>query len=306
MADNLTIHLTVTGSDGAPRVPLIISKTISASELRKEASETTKIPLSSLKLIFRGRLIADNASKEAVTEYKLEEGSVVHCMGKPASSSSAPAAPAATAASAPAPVPVAQQPTFNFMPPAAAATATAAVPADPLKAALQQLRSSSSPADYLTCVTTLEKILSNIVNNPMEEKYRKVKKQNAAFQRRLGGRPGGEAAMKAAGFITQQDNDEEVYMMQASADAWPRLMATKATVSAAVQEATTAASQATAPPMMGGGMGGLPGMGGMPAMPGMGNPGMGMGSPDMQQAADFMADPAQLQAMLQVCVCTIS
>ena len=34
-------------------------------------------------------------------------------------------------------------------------------------------------------MTTLEKVLSNIANNPMEEKYRKVKLGNAAFQKRF-------------------------------------------------------------------------------------------------------------------------
>jgi ubiquilin len=205
--DNLTIHLTVTGADGAPRVPLSISTSINAADLRQEASAKTKIPLSSLKIIFRGRLIADDASKLAVSEYKLEDGSVVHCMGKPAetalpvpaasavannnnnNSNSNASAPAATAPT---------QPTLNFMPPSAAAPAATipatATPADPLQAALQQIRSSCSPADYLTAVTTLEKVVSNITDNPMEEKYRKVKKANAAFQRRLGGRPGGDAA----------------------------------------------------------------------------------------------------------------
>lgn len=55
----------------------------------------------------------------------------------------------------------------------------------------------------------------------MEEKYRKVKKNNAAFQRRLGGLSGGDAAMKAAGFVVENDatdSGEEVYMMHASAE----------------------------------------------------------------------------------------
>jgi hypothetical protein len=155
-------------------------------------------------------------------------------------------------------------------------------------------------------VTTLEKVLSNIISNPMEDKYRKVKKQNAAFQRRLGGLAAGDAAMKAAGFVSQTADGEEVYMMEASAEAWPSLLRTKATVDAAAREAKAAANQSTAPPQPAG-MGGMPGMpAGNGAMPGMGGgmpQGMpaGMGGQDMQNAvANLMADPNALQSMMQV------
>jgi hypothetical protein len=283
----------VTGTDGAPRVPLSISKTITASNLRKEASETTKIPVAALKLIFRGRLIGDDDSKQAVPEFKLEEGSVVHCMGKPAGSQSP--APAASTPAARASLPA--QPNLNFIPPTTASHGIPTPPADPLKAALQTLRSSCSPEDYLTSVTTLDKVLSNITSNPLEEKYRKVKKQNAAFQRRLGGRNGGDAAMKAAGFLTNQEDGEEIYFIEASAEAWPKLMATKATVEAAVRDATAAST--TAPPQASAPVGaGVMPAGGMPGFGGMGGP---MGSPDMERAvSDLMSNPTQMQAMLQV------
>lgn len=287
----LTIQLTVTGAQGQPRVPLTICNTITCTELRQQTSEKTKIPLSKLKLIFRGRLVADDDSKAAVKEYKLEEGSVLHCMGKPISDSSASAAaPAAATNTATPPSVVPPAPAIASA--ARPSPAVAAPPvADPLQAAFQMIRASSSPPDYLTAVTTLDKILGNIVNNPMEEKYRKVKKQNAAFQRRLGGRIGGDAAMKATGFVTQQDEGEEVYMMHASAEAWPKLMAAKATLEAAVRDAKSAANQPTAPP---------------PVVPPVGMPGAfsaagTMGSPEMQRAAaDLMSNPAQLQAMMQV------
>jgi PUB domain/Ubiquitin family len=288
----LTLQLTVTAEQGAPRVPLTIPKTITATTLRERVSETTKIPKASLKLIFRGRLIADDDSKEAVPEFKLEDGSVVHCMGKPVKDVEA-AEPSATAvpASSTARTAAASMPSVPIVRPNVGVPVVPVAPVDPLQAALQTLRASTSPGDYLTAVSTLEKVLSNIANNPMEDKYRKVKKENAAFQRRLGGRNGGDAAMQACGFSSGTDNGEEVYSMQASADAWPKLMASKATVAAAVSEAQSAANQATAPPV--------------PSMPGMGTftPGFGggIGSPGMHDAVqNIMANPAALQNMLQV------
>jgi hypothetical protein len=304
--DELTVHLTVTANQAHARIPLKVTRSDNAAVLRQKVASATKIPLPLLKLIFRGRMIPDDASKLAVEEFKMEEGSVLHCMGKPvvvdnaASSGAAsttttgtvPAAAVATAATTamPAGSTVSFQPSTNI---------PAQPPADPLAAALVALRASHTAAVYATAVSTLEKILANIIQNPMEDKYRKVKKQNAAFQRRLGGLAGGDAAMKAAGFIAETANGEDVYMMQASADAWPQLLATKATLEARVREAKAAANQATAPPLPMGNMpampGGTPGMGGMPGgMP-------GMGGPDMQNAmANVMSDPVALQRMMQV------
>lgn len=155
----------------------------------------------------------------------------------------------------------------------------------------------------MTAVTTLEKILSNIIGNPMEDKYRRVKKMNAAFQKRLGGLVGGDDAMKAAGFTTKVDGGEEVYIMHASAEGWPFLLATKATVDGAVRDAKAAANMSSAPPpLMMPGMGaGAVGGGGMPNFGNLPGMGAGMGGPEMQAAAArMMQDPSAMQAMLQV------
>lgn len=295
--DTLTVNLTLTAAPASPRVSLTIEKTATPTQLRAQAAEATKIPLASLRLIFRGRLISDDDSKQVVSEFKLEDECVLHCMGKPIATleTTSPAAtPTSTAAGS----------SVSFLPPVTAPS-VAPTPTDPLQAAFSTLRSSNSSSVYLTAVTTLEKILSNCVNHPMEEKYRSVKKQNAAFQRRLGGLPGGDAAMLAAGFVLEGEGAEESYVLRASAEAWPKLVATKARVEAAVREAKSSTAASVPPPA--GGFGGVPGMGaGMPGMgaslPGMGAGGIpGMGSPDMQNAmANMLADPNALQSMLQV------
>jgi PUB domain/Ubiquitin family len=235
---NITIQLTVTASQGAPRIPLEISTSITASELRDESSKVTKIPLSSLKLIFRGRMITDDPTKHAVTEFNIEEGSVLHCIGKPAENSIQP--PAIT--SVPSTIPTVSVASTN--------TATTAPPpvstdvgADRLVFALQALRSTNPPATYQTAVTTLDKILSNIVDNPMDEKYRKVKKQNPAFQRRLGGVNGGDAVMTAVGFSSVTVDGEDVYLLKANADAWPMVVANRVTVGSAVRDSKVLTNQ---------------------------------------------------------------
>ena len=298
-SDSLTVYLTMTAAPSSPRVPIVVTKTATPSQLRAQAAEATKIPPASIRLIFRGRLIAEDDSKQVIEEYKLEDESVLHCMGKP--STTAPetaAAPMATTTTAGSSV--------SVLPTVPAAAAPPSLVVDPLQAALTQLRSSNSSSVYLTAVTTLEKILTNIADHPMEEKYRKVKRQNAAFQRRLGGLSGGHAAMLAAGFVV---DEEDSYVVQASPDAWPKLMATKVAVEAAVREAKVAAGGGAPPAPAASGFGasmpgaGMPGMG----MPGMGGgmPGMGAGmpnmTPEMERAmSSMMSDPNAIQSMLQV------
>ena len=289
MTDKLTIHLTVAAASGAPRVPIEVSSDITGAKLREQAIEATKIPAATLKLIFRGRMIG-NDDKKAVTEYKLEDGSVLHCMGKPQADIAAPAPAASNATNAAAPAPAAASlPSVNLIPPSAAA-ATAPGVGDPLTTALRTLRASNAPQVYRTAIETLEKLLSKIISNPLEEKYRSVKKDNPAFTRRLGGLPGGDASMKAAGFNVETDESRQaVYRMQASAEAWPKLLAAQTTIRNAVQEAQASSVAPAVPPAM-------------PGFPSM-NAGAAAGmQPEMMQqaAANLMSNPQAMQAMLNV------
>jgi hypothetical protein len=316
MADEkLAVFCAVTAQNGA-RTPLSIDKDLTPTQLRKEVSDATKIPLDSLRLIFRGRMIADNDESKVIDEYKLDKECVLHCMGKPAGSDASASASAVPSTAAAVPMSTTAGSSVS-VPTGTAASAPTAPPhmstaADPLKTALDMIRSNNPPATYLTAVLTLEKALTNIMTHPLEEKYRKVKQQNPAFRKRLGGLVGGDAAMLAAGFITEMSEGEQVYMMHASPQAWPKLVASKTIIETAIQQAR--AGTAPVMPMgggggaAGGGMANMPGMGGMgmpagmPGMGGMGMPGGGAAgmNPQMQNAmADMMSNPEALQSMLQ-------
>jgi hypothetical protein len=302
----LNIFCTITAGNGA-RIPLTLSVDATPTQLRQDVSETTKIPLAQLRLIFRGRMIKDDDSAKVVVEYKLETDCVLHCMGKPVESSSSSggnASGSTTPMTTVAASTTASVPSIAFAAAPTPLTATtASPPQDPLQAALQTLRSSNSPSIYMTAVSTLEKILNNIAEHPMEEKYRTVKLQNAAFQKRLGGLQGGDAVMQAVGFVVE--GQPPVYQMQASPDAWPKLMAGTAVVAAAVQDAKRASAAPTMP-VNNNPFGMMPNnnnnMGGMPSMPAAaaGMPG-GMDPTMMRSAmANMMSNPEALGSMLQV------
>lgn len=282
------------------RVPIEVNSEASSSQLRQEVSRATKIPLADLRLIFRGKMIKDDASP-AVTAYKLENENVLHCMGKPSEGD-----PAQSPTPAVAPTSISNSTAaaaFPSIPAASASVSASATAVDPLQSALTTLRSSNPPQVYSTAVTTLAKVLSNIADHPMEDKYRKVKKGNAAFNKKLGGLNGGDAAMRAVGFVLEVQDGAEVYQLHASAEAWPKLMAAKASIEAAAAEAKRALDSPVPPmgganplfpPTAGAGMPGI--MGSIPpaAAAALNNP--------MAQSAmtEMMRNPEMMRNMLQV------
>jgi PUB domain/Ubiquitin family len=317
----LTIHLTVTGNQGSPRIPLQVAKDVTPTQLRRLAAEATSIPLAALRLIFGGRMIQDSDGQSAASVLKLEDGCVLHCIGKPSAATPAPSTTgidAAGTSNAAAAVSV----TGSLATATAAAAATSASPASSsavatssVATALQELRRGNSETSYKTAVSTLDKVLSNIVEHPMEEKYRNLKANNPAFQRRFGALSGAEAVMIACGFARQdqpanadgggEGAGEPYYVLQASADNWPRLLETHASVKALAARVSSgggaapasgiaAASNQPSPS--------LPWGGGAAPLPGSGPAGMGGLPPFAQSQAvqSLMSDPANLQRMLQV------
>eukprot|EP01041_Mallomonas_annulata_P001774 gene1774-3434_t len=72
-------------------------------------------------------------------------------------------------------------------------------------------------------VTTLSKIVRNIIDNPQEEKFRKLKNSNAAFQKKLLSLGGGPDCLKALGFTLVG----EEWILVPTSDAWDLLVYSK-------------------------------------------------------------------------------
>jgi PUB domain/Ubiquitin family len=302
-SNEITVHLTVTALPTQPRIPLVLDATVdTVTTLREKVASATHIPLASLKLIFRGRLIAANAALNLVVpEYKLENGSVLHCMGKPTTT-----APAATAAASTATVP-APAPSFSLIPPgvsipsaapsSSAATVSAAttpaVPAaeaadlrDPLVVAIQsQAALCANTADFITALTTVNKILLNIINHPLELKYRQLKQSNPALQRKLAGLSDAPHLFRLLGFAvtTLPDQGPEVYyVLNASAEAWPQLVQNQGLVERLLQRMEQANT---------------------PALPWAAAPAAAGLSPDPERSQVMemlMSNPQMMQSMMQV------
>ena len=314
----MTVHLTVTAAVGSPRVALDLPDNcdqMTSAQLRDKISQVTHIPLSHLKVIYRGRLIPSHDTDCVVSEFRLEHDSVLHCLGKPqAPAPSATTAEAAATASAPttsnpssSAVPV--QPTLAAAPATTSAAPTATTTtssSSSLTAALDRMRRAvASPARYGTALQTLVKLLDNIVQHPLEEKYRRVKSTNAAFAKRLGQVPHGTDVLQAVGFALQPHETPPTYVLQASPQAWPQVLEHQATLQQALAKHEQEQQAATVPPP-------VPPMGSSSSA--MANPflssslvGAGAGGLDPAAASNlasqFLSNPDALQAMLQVCGC---
>mmetsp|Transcript_52491 Transcript_52491/g.127094 ORF Transcript_52491/g.127094 Transcript_52491/m.127094 type:complete len:470 (-) Transcript_52491:2169-3578(-) len=325
--NSLKLFCQIATQHGA-RKPVTVSRTIDAKSLLEEVSKTTGISLMKLKVIFRGRIIKDDSNSSsvvsAIEEYRLENDSVLHCMGpvedtakakEEATTTTTTTTTTTATTTVPAPAPSAPAPAVSSAAAAAAppvrpavATTSTSTSGDPLTVALDVMRTQNTPSTYQTAVETLLKVLSNITDKPHEEKYRKVKRSNAAFSKRLGSVTGGHDAMAAVGFSVIKDGEEEFYTLQASAEAWEKLLSSKSQVQRAVDQVRTTSTANTSIPAagiasssgLGGAGGGFPGMGaaGLNAN----NPMMNsmMNSPEAQSAMmEMMSNPQTLRAALQ-------
>ena len=60
--------------------------------------------------------------------------------------------------------------------------------------------------------------LDNIVQNPTEEKFRKIRKSNKAFQDRVGSMEGTDMFLEACGFGSKTIEDQEFWVFPPQAD----------------------------------------------------------------------------------------
>ncbi len=74
------------------------------------------------------------------------------------------------------------------------------------------LSSEVAEAQVAACVTTISKLLGNLCTSNGAEKFRRLKRGNAAIQNRILNVPGGEALLLAAGFVDSEEGGELVFV----------------------------------------------------------------------------------------------
>ena len=106
----------------------------------------------------------------------------------------------------------------------------------PLTVALEGMKANHSNAEYTTALTTISKILSNIISNPHEEKYRKVQPSDPELTKRLGRLTNSHDAMTSIGFVsTKLSEGNYEYSLVPSSEAWTNLTACKKIIDGMIQ-----------------------------------------------------------------------
>ena len=305
--DIITISLSL--MNPPRRIPLELPSPAPSSTLHKLVSDATTIPLGSIRLIFRGKMIPSIEEGNVIDTYKLEDGCVVHCMGKPATTSANTSAATSTSATS------GNSIGSVVTPPSATAGDVAAAPVastnsnqsqnQPLTVALEGMKANHSISEYTTALNTISKILSNIISNPNEEKYRKVKRSNPAFTKRLGRLTNSHDAMTSIGFLSTKSSDgNDEYSLVPNAEAWTKLTACKKFIDEMIQTNNQQNAPATNPNNIMGANQDL-GFGAIPPtnndmFPNNTNLGGGRGSfpPPSQMIENMLSNPAALQSML--------
>ena len=174
------------------------------------ASSALQVPPEAQRLVFQGRMLNDDT--KTLAQNKLKEGScillsiAVATSPSLSTSTTSSSGSGAVAAAPPAPpLPSSANAATAAAAAAAAASSAPQVPQAPpvipppstsmalpahiviLRAAIAGVRTSNPPEVGGTALRTLATMLGNVIANPMEEKYRQLKKNNAAFVRRVGG-----------------------------------------------------------------------------------------------------------------------
>lgn len=253
-------------------------------DLMAAIERETGYAIADQRLILKGQMLKD-ASK-SLSAYGVAPEVVVHLVPKPN------AVPHGGAASS------------------SSTQAGAGIAADPLEAAIMKMKTAPTK-DLKVALKTLQKIVENVVNQPLEEKYRKIKRANPALSKRLDHVPGAFDCLLAIGFIESapSDGSEKLLTLEASEAAWAKILQgnkrLKEELAAAETSAATPAPNANPfAAMMGAGMppmGGFPGTEPPPLPPGMDANMMRqmMSNPMVQQhMQQVLSDPAALQQML--------
>lgn len=104
-----------------------------------------------------------------------------------------------------------------------------------IASALQTLRGAcSSLPEFITATKTLLTFVGNVLDNPSEAKYRKVRVANPGFNAKLGRLAGGIDAMQAFGFAKEEDGEDAVLVMSENSAKHPGLPAMRALLQQAV------------------------------------------------------------------------
>jgi hypothetical protein len=157
-------------------------------DAKSKVESITGVPKSNQKWVYKGRILTDQMT---ISEANIIDGNTVIVMrtAQPAASDTPSKSPIPSPSVSP--VNAANVPSFIGTVPSTAK----------FDLAMRDLLSSNTDEIVVkTTVSLLLKVISNIISNPLDAKYRRLNRTNAAFSKKVGSVTGGNNCMIALGF----------------------------------------------------------------------------------------------------------
>ncbi|CAB1120744.1 unnamed protein product [Ectocarpus sp. CCAP 1310/34] len=82
------------------------------------------------------------------------------------------------------------------------------------RAALEAMAAGHFDADSQACVTTLAKVIDNVVHRPGDSRTRQIRCANAAFQHKVGRITGGISFLEGVGFVSREEGPQQQQQQQ--------------------------------------------------------------------------------------------
>jgi ubiquilin len=163
-------------------------------DAKSKVENITGVPKSNQKWVYKGRILPDQMT---ITEANIIDGNTVIVMRT--------AQPQPVAADTPSKSPLPSPSQGNSVSPMNAANVPSFMGNVPSTArfdtAMRDLLNQNTDETVVkTTVSLLLKVISNIISNPLDAKYRRLNRTNAAFSKKVGSVTGGNNCMIALGF----------------------------------------------------------------------------------------------------------
>ena len=194
-----------------------IDNNLFVGEVKSVVENISGVPKECQKWIYKGRILTDQMT---LLDANIVDGNTVIVMRTAASR----AAPSGAPAAAPAAAQNAPMNNISINNASYDQPYTRPLPStERFDTAMFELLQNSDETVVQAAVTILLKVISNIILHPLEEKYRKLNKTNAAFSKKVGSISGGSSCMIALGFQIMGDE----WVLVPSADAWENITSCK-------------------------------------------------------------------------------
>ena len=106
----------------------------------------------------------------------------------------------------------------------------------PLYEVLESLKELNMMDDYWSGIESMGKLLENVKNNPLDERFRRFAVDDPFFNKRIGFLMGSEKLMEASGFLIDDVGAKEFYYMHATEESWEELLTVSAILQSVLSE----------------------------------------------------------------------